>query len=222
MPELNADIPIIRCYVRGAFIGLDGLHECDLIGIRSEPGRSLQFHALLRAGALYSGLPIHAFVCVPMFTEDCDKLAVDTEPTTQQLWDCFSYFVAVHVFARLSNQSCRVRTIDGTEVKGVYLFTCDWRTSINEVDSSVLELPDERKSAHVIQGDDGLLYAMPNNRIIWEEPGFIREDIATIKKLTPLRRYYKCERSFITRHEDRMDYTAERTEGGMDGTHPSA
>jgi hypothetical protein len=204
MPELMTNIPLIRCFVRPDFIG-NHWTECDLIAAKSEAGSPLMFHALLRTGATYFNLPIHAFA----LHENARPVRYDDEPTQQQLWDCQTCYFACLVISRLDDQECEVKRLDGESVTGNYLMTFDWRSPPNEIDTSVVNLPDERKSAHLIAGTDGCLYAMPNNRIRWVEPGFIYKPTHEPLNYKPITRTWRCERRFVTKHEDTVNYTAE-------------
>jgi len=79
-------------------------------------GRAIAFHALLRNGAQWKGLPLHAFCTSP-----CDPLPL----AELALWDCFSYDIVVNQYRFLKSLRCAVRLRSGTERAGKYLFTLD-------------------------------------------------------------------------------------------------
>jgi hypothetical protein len=48
---------------------------------------------------------------------------------------------------------------------GNYLFTVDWQ-------GSWADIPDQHKNHHVIAGEDGNIYAYPNNKILWHDASY--------------------------------------------------
>jgi len=161
---VNADIPTIRCWVRLPHIStLPGVEEAYAFAVQSVKGRALAFHCMLRSGAHYRGVPIHAISLSPGVAEadlqDC------------QLWDCFSSRPVVTVFDYLRDHQCVCHTRSGPQ-DGVYLFTVDWLPDSAERPGFVLQ-PDQNKCAHVIALDNGNLCALPTNRIAWRDGYFI-------------------------------------------------
>ena len=62
MPELNANIPPIECYVRGNFLrNQEDSHDlyfpCVIFGVASIPGRSPLFHLMMEDGGLWWRMP---------------------------------------------------------------------------------------------------------------------------------------------------------------------
>ena len=115
---MNCDIPYLPCWVRSSHISKQGgMEQGYAFAIQSVPGRALGFHVMLRSGAHYRNVPIHAIATRPISKErplgDC------------QLWDCFSYKPEVTVFNYLRDHEaiCYLRS---GEVEGKYLFTVDW------------------------------------------------------------------------------------------------
>jgi hypothetical protein len=114
-------------------------------------GRALSFNILLDNGANYSRAPIHAL----RLTET----APEGNLTEQQPWDCLADTCQVYESPVLTG--LRVTMKNGKQ--GVCLFTIDYPAT------GWAALPDQHKEHHLIHGDDGLLYAMPNNYLCWHE-----------------------------------------------------
>jgi len=87
MPELNANIPPIECYVRGNFLrdqedSHDKYFPCIVFGVSSIKSRSPLFHFLMEDGGIWWRMPINAF---------CTKPGVPEEPIYNLvLWNSFS------------------------------------------------------------------------------------------------------------------------------------
>ncbi|MBV9521301.1 MAG: hypothetical protein JO010_00820 [Alphaproteobacteria bacterium] len=162
--SLNADTPLTYCLVRDEFLhdlraGHGAYTEACIFAAASIEGRAIAFHAMLRNGAQWKGLPLHAFCMRPCAPLPLEVLA---------LWDCFSYAVVVNQYRYLKPLRCEVRCRDGEARAGKYLFTLDW------FGEGYAEIPDQTKSAHLVALDSGHLAAMPNNRILWREPSWIQ------------------------------------------------
>lgn len=161
---MNADIPYLRCWVRLPFIsGRQGTEEAYAFGISSVPGRALSFHVMLKSGAHYRHVPIHA---IALHQDAPQRRLGDC-----QLWDCFGFRPEVHVFSYLRDHECVAYMRSGHE-EGVYLFTVDWLPDSWERPGFVMR-PEQNKCAHVLALDDGNLAALPTNRIAWKDGYFI-------------------------------------------------
>jgi hypothetical protein len=161
---MNADIPFLRCWVRLPFISKrEGLEEAYAFAIQSIPGRALGFHVMLKCGAHYRNVPIHA-ICL-------DPEAPPIDLSVCQLWDCFSARPVVTVFHYLQEHEAACRTKTGT-VSASYLFTVDWLPDSPERPGWTLR-PEQNKCAHVMETYDGNLLALPTNRIAWVDGYFI-------------------------------------------------
>jgi len=163
---MNADIPYLRCWVRLPFISqLDGVEEAYAFAIQSHPGRALAFHCMLKSGAHYRGVPIHAITLNP------------TAPPillgNSLLWDCFTFNPVVHVFNYLRDHEAICRTRGGN-VAGTYLFTVDWLP--DHQGPGFTHLPEQNKCAHVMALADGNVCALPTNRIAFKDAYFIGAD----------------------------------------------
>ena len=88
MAYLNANIPIIECYVRGNYLrdqrdSHDKYFECVVFGVASIPGQVPLFHFMMEDGGLWWRAPISAF---------CTKPDVKELPLNELcLWNSFSY-----------------------------------------------------------------------------------------------------------------------------------
>jgi hypothetical protein len=171
---MNANIPTLHVWVRRRFLTGKtevGLAEGYAFAIMSVRGRALQFHVMLKSGAHFRGLPLHALVTC------CDGPGQDgyKELTDLQLWDCFSSKPIVTVFDFLRDHECKVWLRDKSEVRGSYLFTVDWLPDAEETPGLIYQ-PDQNKCAHVIELANGQLACLPTNRIAWMDGYFIGND----------------------------------------------
>lgn len=163
---MNADIPFLPVWVRRSFIARDpGLEQGYAFAVQSWPGRALAFHVMLKSGAHYRGIPIHALSTAPISRArdlgDC------------QLWDCFSYNPQVHVYNYLRDHEADCYLRSGT-VGGTYLFTVDWLPDFRG--PGFTHLPDQNKCGHVMALEDGNLACLPTNRIAWKDAYFIGQN----------------------------------------------
>jgi hypothetical protein len=176
MPELNANIPPIDCYVRGNFLrnqidSHNEYFECVIFGVSSVQNRSPLFHFMMEDGGLWWRMPINAFCTKPGVPEvDLHELV---------LWNSFSPYVTVTKFANLTNLRMSYKDRQKNVVQGKYLFTLDWHNpDSNRLDDGYSETPNEHKCGHVIQRDDGNFAIQPNNRVRVFEPSFAnRKDL---------------------------------------------
>jgi hypothetical protein len=160
---MNADIPYLKCFVRGSYISdTDILEEAYAFGIQSIPGRALGFHVMLQSGAHYRNVPIHA-IC----TRECQERRLGD----CQLWDCFSSKPVVTVFSYLRDHEAECFLRSG-KVDGNYLFTVDWLPDTWERPGFTLS-PEQNKCAHVLELADGNLCALPTNRMAWKDGYFV-------------------------------------------------
>jgi hypothetical protein len=160
---MNADIPYLRCWVRLPHVAArPGLEEAYAFAIQSHPGRALAFHVMLKSGAHYRGVPIHALALRP---------EAPARPLHHcMLWDCFTFRPIVHCFRYLQDHEAVCYTRGGA-VHGTYLFTVDW---LPDADGpGFTHRPEQNKCAHVMALDDGNLAALPTNRIAWRDGYFI-------------------------------------------------
>lgn len=168
---MNANIPTLRVWVRREFLtgGKElGLEEGYAFAILSLRGRALQFHVMLKSGAHFRALPLHALLMAKVKGEY-------KELSDLQLWDCFSSRPVVTVFDYLRDHECKVWLRDRSQMRGTYLFTVDWLPDAEETPGLVGQ-PDQNKCGHVIALENGQIACQPTNRIAWIDGYFIGAD----------------------------------------------
>ena len=120
---LNANIPVIECYVRGNYLrdqkdSHDKYFECVVFGFTSIPKQVPLFHYMMTDGGIWWRAPISAF---------CKKPGVKELPLNElMLWDSFSYNVSVTRFYQLQGCKMLYTSRRRKEREGTYLFTIDW------------------------------------------------------------------------------------------------
>lgn len=164
MAYLNANIPVLNCYIKNEFLfnhekGHKEFTSCDLHSVASIQGRIPLFEAFLENGVNWTRRPINAFV----WRQGAEEL-----PLTEYIyWDCFSPYIDVKIRERLSGLRADLISITGVKRQGIYLFTLDWsHENRNNLDLGFSETP-EHKCGHVFKMENGNFFIYPNNRIIW-------------------------------------------------------
>ena len=205
MSYLLANVPPVEVYIRkeflldfqeedGKLLGVGEYESGHWITTKSIPNQALYFETFIhRFGALYDKLPIHAFVWRTDVRPE-ELLPLDW----LQLWDCFSYNIAVIHKERLRNARCKVMLKDKSFAYGYYLFTIDSCASDpGELDVSWAETPNEHKSFNIIKLDNGQFAAQPNNRVL-----FLHQSQTPSDKLE--RPYFRFStRKWICENQDR-------------------
>ncbi len=170
MSFLIANLPPVHCYIRREFLydfekGHGEYEPCIWVSIKSLRSQAFRIEAYLpRYGALYDKLPLNAFVSRKDALNPDDFLDLDT----LQIWDCFSYNIAIMQKAFLRNLSCQFYAKDKQLYSGNYLFTVDNASpDLNLIDTSYSEWPEDHKSFNFIELDNGQYAAQPNNRCIF-------------------------------------------------------
>lgn len=170
MSFLVANLPPIHCFVRKEFLydqqrGHGEYVPCIWVTAKSIRGQALRIESYLpEYGALFDKLPISAYV------SRTDNLDVDKflPLDALQIWDCFSYDIAVIQKSFLRNLSCKVYAKDKQMYPGEYLFTIDNASpDLNIIDTGYSEWPADHKSFNVIQLHNGQYAAQPNNRCLF-------------------------------------------------------
>lgn len=158
-----ADIPYLPCLVRLPFISRAcGLENAYAFGIRSYPGRCLGFEVMLKSGAHYRNVPIHAI---------CTRPDADPRPLGDcQMWDCFTARPLVHVYRYLEEHEA-VCLLRSGQQGGKYLFTVEWAP--DDRGPGFTHIPDQNKCGHVLELDDGNLACLPTNCVAWRDAYFI-------------------------------------------------
>jgi hypothetical protein len=204
---LNADFPRMPCLVRKEYLYDLSSHHGEfmnavIFGVCSLHGRALGFHALLANGAMIWRLPISALA------HRTDAPHLDHE--ILQLWDCFSYDLAVTEFAYLEGLRCKVVLKDRKPYEGEYVATIDWCGTAEAED------PGEtgHKCGHLIALDNGCFCLQPNNRIQWFEPSFITPPADWPPDYRTNTHVWRCERErkWTTTDEYFYDVIAETTD----------
>jgi hypothetical protein len=166
VPELNADCPRFECYVRAEFLHAFETGYGEYVpgichSVTSLAGHALGFNVLLNNGAHIGRLPIHALA---------HKTPAEASWIWQlQLWNCFSYNVAVIEYEYLQEMRCKAWLTDGLERGGHYMFTVDYFGSADSESAG----DGGWKCHHVIALDDGRFAALPNNRLCFYEPALV-------------------------------------------------
>lgn len=132
--------------------------ECVVLGVRSVPNRALGFHILLKDGAQFAGLPIHALAS----SREAPKMPL----SSLQLWDCFGHEVEAVEFTYLREFEVGA-FIDGQVLEGRYIVSFDW------LDNGFSEEPSQHKIMHLIALENGCYALQPNNRLRWNDRSFV-------------------------------------------------
>ena len=157
---MNKNLPPIQLYVRNQFLfnqeeGFEKFTYCTLISVRALQNQALQFTVLLDNGALFTGLPAHAF---------CFSKEAKLRPLIQcQLWDCISKEIDVITLDSLRYMSCTVK-LGETIVKAQYHFSVDF-VGNNDLSRN----PIHWKMLHSLETEDGSFVLQPQYRIQFQD-----------------------------------------------------
>ena len=141
----------------------EGWEEGVWFGLLSTPHRAWGCSVMLKCGALYRGLPLHA-LCH-------DRVGFDTkwEIGDAQRWDCFGYNFSPIRYDYLRELDVDVWIAKRQNwVSGHYVFTAE-----PYEDSYSLE-PSQTKSHNFIALSNGRYTCVPNNNILWKESSFVK------------------------------------------------
>ena len=219
MAFLNANIPPIECYVRANYLrnqedSFDKKFKCLIFGVTSLPSQVPLFNFLMEDGGIWWHAPISAF---------CTKLdSPNMELSELELWDSFSYNIAVTKFYVLQNKKIKYTGRTGQEYFGKYLFTLDWANGdFNEVHFGFSENPDQHKAGHVIELDNGNFAIQPNNRIKVFDPSFATKPNEILLQRKVNTHIYTVENSpkWITEDSDSYDYKIEEIKSEENNKH---
>lgn len=171
--KVNANIPPFQALVRNEFLfnqesGHGKYTYCWVHAVRSIKGQALQFYALLEDGALFTGLPIHAFTT--------KESAPNWGLGTHQFWDNLSYEIDVIEQTFLRNMDCTVVLKTKEKIAGTYMFSIDY------VGEGLAQTPNEWKSAHIIQLENGNIVGYPPNRLIFQDASIVDKSANPFKK----------------------------------------
>jgi hypothetical protein len=162
MSFLVANIPPIEVLVKKEYLydheKGHGEYEPGIwITAKSIQGRALYFETYLyETGALYDKLPISAFVW--------KKTEEKMELEDLELWDAFSYHIAVIQKVSVGSGKCKYLAPNKNWYFGEYLFTIDsCHPEYNIPDIGYSEIPSQHKSFNIIQLDNGYFAAQPKS-----------------------------------------------------------
>jgi len=206
---LNASIPTQICYLDTSFLDnakprtTNAWIPIEVFGVTSIPRRCLMFNGMSEFGAQFARIPIHylSFSQTPSSDFPLDWL---------QLWDSFSYYFSITRYDYLKNSSAYIILKDKTKELAKYCFTIDW---CNGEDYSLgySEISSGHKCAHVFWGENGQMFAQPNNRILWRDSGaWISSELPEdYKSWKVFGKEFTCEGSahkWFTNEEESMFY----------------
>ncbi len=205
MPELNANIPSIECYVRGNYLrdqtdSHDKYFPCVIFGVTSIPSRSPLFHFLMEDGGIWWRMPISAF---------CARSGVpEVDIHELVLWNSFSSHVTVTEFYAMRNMRMTYVSRSGEFVNGKYLFTLDWHApDDNILNTGFSQNPGQHKCGHVILRDDGNFAIQPNNRVRLFDPSFTTKTGTLIERKINTRQWdVEDALKWRTSDDDRYEY----------------
>ena len=206
MAYLNANIPIIECYVRGNYLrdqkdSHDKYFECVVFGVCSLPKQVPLFHYLMTDGGLWWRAPISAFCTKP----DVKELPLDE----LCMWDSFSYNFSVTTFYQLADSKMTYFSRRKVKRTGKYLFTLDWTIGdYNELNFGYANAPSQHKCGHVIELDDGNYAIQPNNRLKVFETEFVdTPDKNIVNRLVNTRKWsVESDEKWITTEKEPGSY----------------
>lgn len=174
MSFINANIPVIDCFIRKEFLFNQEEHHGEfesgfLFGVTSLMNKTLLFNFMSSGGGHFCRLPIHAF---------CHKKDAPVQSLNDLVtWNNFSYYIGVIRYDYLAT-FCRakIKLRDGQIYFGNYMFTVDYanpdKDLINQ-DFGLSEDPYEHKSASLFKLDNGNFSIQPNNRVLYVDASFI-------------------------------------------------
>ena len=209
MAFLNANIPPIECFVRGNYLrnqkdSHDKYFPCLVFGVTSLPSQVPLFNFLMEVGGIWWHAPISAF---------CTQEGIPEQDLHElELWDSFSYHIAVTKFSLLQNKKIKFLARTGKEYLGAYLFTLDWAHSdFNELNFGFSENPGQHKCGHVIQLDNGNFAIQPNNRIKVYDPNYVTKQGQNLIERKVNSQIYTVENcpKWVTEDNDNYEYKIE-------------
>jgi hypothetical protein len=167
---MHGNTPTVQVFVKNKFLydmdDVDGFTEAYIFGVKSERQKALCFHAVLKTGAHWRGLPLHSLWWKMPETDHEYSLE------QLQLWDCFTEKIQIIQWDYLCNYDCECFLRTKNAVSGKYMFSIEWLKDSNP-DTSFTSIPDQNKCAHIIALENGQIAALPTNRILFKDAFFI-------------------------------------------------
>ena len=137
-----------------------GLEDAVWFGLTAVPGRAWGCTVMLKCGALYRGLPLHALA-------HGEIAIMDWDINDAQRWDCFGWNFTTIEYEYLMGLSCKVWIANRkTWEVGRYLFTAE------PYGDGFSMSPSQTKSHHFIALNNGRMTAVPGNNVLWRESSF--------------------------------------------------
>lgn len=173
MTTYALDLPYhIYGYVDKQF--LTNFHETGTepavwFGLLTPANRALGLTVMLECGAVYRGLPPHAW----MFSPGAPEVGIDE----CQAWDCFGGAAQLIEYQYLRELPVKILE---NEKQGSYLFTLEW------AEDGFSRYPGQTKCFHAIELDEGTLTFQPNNHLLWHESSFTRPQVPTWLRRSPV------------------------------------
>lgn len=164
----NVDLPTHRyVWVRDSYIynkPTGAYVPAVWFGVSSHPGRSIGCHVLLENGATVIDLPLVALTHL-----DSAEKHPDIEEAVA--WDAFGWDVQVYEPQYLSGLSVEMLKECHRETLGTgdAWFAIDW------IKNGWSSYPQQHKWLWIVAGEDGNLYAMPQDRVLFMEASFTDE-----------------------------------------------
>ena len=137
-----------------------GIEDAVWFGLTAIPGRAWGCTIMLKCGALYRGLPLHALA-------HGEIAIMDWDINDAQRWDCFGWNFTTIEYEYLMGLSCKVWIANRkTWEVGRYLFTAE------PYGDGFSMSPSQTKSHHFIALNNGRITAVPGNNVLWKESSF--------------------------------------------------
>lgn len=199
---LNCNVPPIKVWVRKEYLydmqrEHGKLQQGILVSAKSIPGTALTFQVLLDNGVMRDKLPVSSLASNTQFPDEV--LPLDF----LQLWNCFSYNITFSEFNFITGLRVSVLMKNKKWYKGTIIGSFDWSGEThNSADFSLCEHPDEHKSGHFIELDNGQYAIQPNNRIKWFESSFVTKPFPEKPDYKVCTEFFNVEQSDKWRTED--------------------
>jgi hypothetical protein len=182
-----ANVPPLKVWVRKEYLYdlRKGHGEYEIgywVTVKSMPGRSFYFETYLPAySALYDKLPISAFLAWESdYPDHPRELEFDLPLNNLQYWNAFGRGISILEKNLVYNCAITARSRDFGEISADYLWTLDsYHHSVNDIDVSFSEQPEEHKSQNLIQLSNSQLALYPNNRLLWRDPSLTPHETKT-------------------------------------------
>lgn len=161
MPYILGNIPFFDCLVRREYTknrksGHGEFLPAVAHAVRCVRGDSLMFQCIMteQFGGASFCLPIEAICWKP-----CPPVtALEAQP-----WDCFSSDFGVCEFDLLKRGKAQLLP---TRTPAEYRFTIDW------TGTDLADHFEQHKHLHILMAEAGSIHAVPNNRVVWDDPAF--------------------------------------------------